>query len=150
MKRTKNLFQKISEIDNLYLAFYKAKKGKSQSSEMQDFQKNLEGNLQQMAHDIQHECFELGNYTYFMIKDPKERKICAASFRERVLHHAIMNIFHDSFEKNQIIDLQGRVIVSDNLSGNSHQIKLHSLPQAVYILEIITDKGKQKVKIVKK
>ena len=102
MKRTKNLFQKISELDNLYLAFYKAKKGKSQSSEMQDFQKNLEVNLQQMASDIQNECFEIGNYKYFMIKDPKERKICAASFRERVLHHAIMNICHDSFENYQI------------------------------------------------
>jgi hypothetical protein len=37
-----------------------------------------------------------------MIKDPKERKICAASFRERVLHHAIMNICHESFENYQI------------------------------------------------
>jgi retron-type reverse transcriptase len=102
MKRAKNLLQQISDLDNLYLAFYKAKKGKSQSIEMQDFQKKLDSNLQQMASDIKNECFEIGNYKYFMVKDPKERKICAASFRERVLHHAIMNICHESFENYQM------------------------------------------------
>ncbi|MDR3188784.1 MAG: RNA-directed DNA polymerase, partial [Prevotellaceae bacterium] len=30
--------------------------------------------------------------------------ICAASFRERVLHHALMNVCHDSFERYQIND----------------------------------------------
>ncbi|MGZ2368703.1 RNA-directed DNA polymerase [Ancylomarina sp. YFZ004] len=34
--------------------------------------------------------------------NPKERLICAASFPERVLHHALMNICHSVFEKQQI------------------------------------------------
>ena len=36
--------------------------------------------------------------------DPKERLICAASFRERVLHHALMNVCEPIFEKFQIGD----------------------------------------------
>lgn len=102
MKRAKYLFDKISELDNLYLAFYKSKKGKATSVEMQDFQKNLGINLEKMATDIQNQNFAVGNYTYFTIKDPKERQICAASFRERVFHHAIMNVCHHSFEDFQI------------------------------------------------
>jgi retron-type reverse transcriptase len=47
---------------------------------------------------------EVGNYHYFTIHDPKERTICAATFTERVLHHAIMNICHPVFEKFQIFD----------------------------------------------
>ncbi|MGL5318932.1 MAG: RNA-directed DNA polymerase, partial [Bacteroidales bacterium] len=33
-----------------------------------------------------------------------ERIICAASFKERVMHHAIMNVCHPIFEKKQIFD----------------------------------------------
>ncbi|MEA3391772.1 MAG: RNA-directed DNA polymerase, partial [Candidatus Marinimicrobia bacterium] len=47
---------------------------------------------------------DIGHYHYFTIHDPKERVICAASFPERVLHHAIMNICHPIFERHLIID----------------------------------------------
>lgn len=33
-----------------------------------------------------------GDYTRFTVYDPKERVICAAAFRERVLHHALINV----------------------------------------------------------
>jgi hypothetical protein len=46
----------------------------------------------------------VGNYHYFTIYDPKERVICAAPFRQRVFHHAILNICHPIFEKFQIYD----------------------------------------------
>ncbi|MDY0281861.1 MAG: RNA-directed DNA polymerase [Salinivirgaceae bacterium] len=50
------------------------------------------------------ETLTVGNYQYFTIYDPKKRLICAASFPERVLHHAIMNVCHPVFEKFQIFD----------------------------------------------
>lgn len=46
----------------------------------------------------------MGHYHYFMIHDPKERLICAASFPERVLHHALMNICHEYFDRTLIYD----------------------------------------------
>ena len=45
---------------------------------------------------------EVGAYHFFTIYDPKERQICAASFPERVLHHALMNVCHSVFERQQI------------------------------------------------
>ena len=36
--------------------------------------------------------------------DPKERMICAAAFRERVMQHAVMNVCEPFFEKRQIYD----------------------------------------------
>ena len=47
---------------------------------------------------------DVGHYHYFTIHDPKERVICAASFPERVLHHAIMNICHPYFDRTLIYD----------------------------------------------
>ena len=47
---------------------------------------------------------KLGGYHYFTIYDPKERMICAADFRERVIQHAVANICNETFEKYQIYD----------------------------------------------
>ncbi len=41
---------------------------------------------------------------YFTIHDPKERTICAASFRERVLHQAVMNVCEPVFERAAVFD----------------------------------------------
>ena len=47
---------------------------------------------------------QIGDYHYFKIHDPKERLICAASFSERVLHHAVMNVCDPFFNRYQIFD----------------------------------------------
>lgn len=55
-----------------------------------------------MSDEIFRGTVQVGEYEYFYIEDPKLRLICAASFRERVLHHAIMNVCHPCFERNLI------------------------------------------------
>jgi hypothetical protein len=47
---------------------------------------------------------DVGDYHTFTIHDPKERTICAASFRERVLHHALMNVCEPVLERAAIFD----------------------------------------------
>ncbi len=102
MKRAGNLINKISEIDNLYLAFWKAKRGKSLKTEYINYENNLEENILLLQEQIIKGSLDIGNYHYFTIHDPKKRTICAASFPERVLHHAIMNVCHNVFEKHLI------------------------------------------------
>jgi hypothetical protein len=46
----------------------------------------------------------IGEYHSFTIYDPNERIICAASFRERVLHHALMNVCEPVLERAAIFD----------------------------------------------
>ncbi len=102
MKRQGALIEKIAEIDNLYLAWIKAKKGKQNKPSVVLFEQNIEHNLLSMQNDLLSGNIDVGNYNYFKIYDPKERTICAASFPERVLHHAIMAICANRFEKNLI------------------------------------------------
>jgi len=104
MKRAGNLIQKISHFDNLQLAYYKAKKGKEAKLEVIKYAKNLTQNLKILQQEIETGNVNVGNYHFFTIYEPKERKIVAASFSERVLHHAIMNICHPYFEKKLIYD----------------------------------------------
>jgi len=104
MKRAGYLTDEIADLENLRLAFWKAKKGKSGKEEVRVFGKNLDKNLISMSGEILGGAVSVGDYSYFRVYDPKERLICAAAFRERVLHHAIMNVCGPLFEKFQIHD----------------------------------------------
>lgn len=102
MKRFGNLVPEIADVDNLLTAFYKAVKGKRLNSEAQSFENNLEQNICKLREELLSGNVVVGKYQYFYIHDPKLRLICAASFRERVIHHAIMNVCHQYFERNLI------------------------------------------------
>ncbi len=102
MKRTGHLTEKIAARDNLYLAFIKARRGKQMKAEVKAFAKDLDVNISQMSREILDGTVAVGDYRYFKIRDPKERVISAAPFRERVLQHAIMNVCHDIFDRTLI------------------------------------------------
>lgn len=104
MKRENNLISLIIDPDNLRLAFWKARKAKDGKMEVANFRKSLDENLLLLRNEILTGDIRIGEYHYFTIFDPKERKICAAPFRERVVHHALMNVCHANFEKYQIFD----------------------------------------------
>lgn len=104
MKRQGYLIKPIAEMGNLDLAFYKAQKGKAGRQEVIAYGKNLRLNLKRLQREILSGEAEIGGYHYFLVYDPKKRQICAAPFAQRVLHHALMNVCHPYFEKNQIAD----------------------------------------------
>ena len=104
MKRANNLIPAIADPDNLRLAFVKARKGKRYTRQVLDFQDQLDENLLVLRGQLQSGLVDVGNYRYFKIYDPKEREICACAFPEQVLHHALMNVCHDCFERKQIYD----------------------------------------------
>lgn len=104
MKRAGDLIDAIAARENLLLAFWKAQRGKRAAVEVLRFRENLEGELASLRRDLLVGPFLPGRAHVFTIHDPKERVICAAPFRDRVAHHALMNICHDTFESYQIHD----------------------------------------------
>jgi hypothetical protein len=57
-----------------------------------------------LQNDLQNEQVTSCGFTRFIIHDPKERMITAPSFRDRVLHHAIMNVCEPHFERGLVYD----------------------------------------------
>lgn len=104
MKRAGFLIERVAEMDNLLLAFYNAQKGKSCKKEVIAFRSCLQENLLKIRYRLLAGDALVGNYRTFTIFDPKQRQICAASFEERVLHHALMNVCHPYFEKHLVYD----------------------------------------------
>ena len=104
MKRVGNLMSQIADYDNIQSAFIKSCRGKQAKREVIEFRKNYDENISNIRKSFLSGDIQVGNYNYFKIFDPKERLICAASFRERVIHHAIINVCHQYFERTLIYD----------------------------------------------
>jgi retron-type reverse transcriptase len=127
MKRIGQLMDAIAAPDNLRLAFWKAAKGKRTKADCRAFRENLELNLGKLRGDLLSGQVGVGDYRYFTIHDPKERTICAASFRERVLHHALMNVCEPVLERAAIFDSyacrkgKGRLAAIERAQGFARQ-----------------------------
>ena len=90
--------------DNLYCAYFKAAKGRLSKANVIRFTDNLDENIENLRQEIITLSPDIGNYRFFWVRDPKPRYICAAAFKERVLHHAIMNICEPVLDKFAIYD----------------------------------------------
>jgi len=92
MKRIGNLYETICSSDNLALAHQKARKGKAHTYGVRLFEKDFGNNMQQLQDELVTGTYRTSKYSVFTIYDPKEREIYRLPFRDRVVHHAIMNV----------------------------------------------------------
>ncbi len=104
MKRHNHLLDKICDLENLYTAYYKARRGKEAKQEVVAYTRRLDRNIAELQRQIRSGNADVGNYRQFVIHDPKERVICAAPFSQRVLHHALMNVCGELMDRRQIYD----------------------------------------------
>lgn len=104
MKRFGKLYEQITSFENLYLASKKARKGKRLNNNVMRFEENLESELIKIQEELLCKTYLPGRYKEFTIYERKKRKISAAPYRDRVVHHALCNIIEPIFEKTFISD----------------------------------------------
>ena len=105
MKRYGDLFQKIVEPYNIYLAYRFARKGKTWQDTIKVFEDNLENNLEQIRNSLVSYTFTTSKYETFVIYEPKRRVIYKLPFNpDRIVQHAIMNIVEPILESFFIYD----------------------------------------------
>ena len=104
MKTYNNLYPKIYSRENLILAWEKARKGKTRKPYVIEFEKNLEQNLLDLQSKLKTQTYKPRPLETFVLRDPKTRVISKSDFRDRVIHHAIINIIEPVFEPTFIYD----------------------------------------------
>lgn len=104
MKKAGALMPSVCSEENFLAAFYTARRGKYGKVSVMSFSQNLFENIASLRSRFISGDFKYGSYHYFTIHDPKCRTICAASFEERVIHHALINVCKPYFERNLIYD----------------------------------------------
>ncbi len=104
MKRLGGIWQSIISFENLLAAFRKARKGKGSLSDVALFSLELETRLLELQRELQSGQYRPGKYRLFTIYERKPRLIAAAPFRDRIVHHALMNILEPKLDSGFIYD----------------------------------------------
>lgn len=104
MKRSGKLFEKVVAFDNLLLAARKAQRGKRHRTSVAHFLFHLEPEILTLQDELCAGTYRMQPYRTFTIYEPKQRQICAAAFRDRVVQHALCTVLDPLFEACLIYD----------------------------------------------
>jgi retron-type reverse transcriptase len=86
------MFDRIASFQALCAAAQKAAKGKRRKPGAAGFLANLETNVLRLERELQDGTWRPGPYTVMEVRDPKPRRVSAAPFRDRVVHHALCTV----------------------------------------------------------
>ena len=85
-KKINHCFYEKLTFENLVNAHKRSRKNKPYHNEVVLFELNLENNLMNILNQIKDNKYHLGKYFEFTIYEPKERKIKALPYKDRVVH----------------------------------------------------------------
>ncbi|MCL2028570.1 MAG: RNA-directed DNA polymerase [Bacteroidales bacterium] len=78
-------------LQDLYNAYYGARRHKRNTMNQLDFEFDLEKNIHKLYDAIQTRTYEPLQSIAFIVEEPVKREVFAANFRDRVVHHWIFN-----------------------------------------------------------
>ena len=109
------LYLQIISINNLILAWRKARKHKTKKDYVKEFEKDTLGNLLKLQKELVEQTYSPKPLVTFILRDPKTRKISKSAFRDRIIHHALVNVIEPIFDKTFIYDSCANRIGKGNL-----------------------------------
>ena len=104
MKRVGYLFERITSFENLMKAAKKSMRGKRHKRSAATFFFRMENDVIRISQELESGTYKPGPYDQFEIREPKVRKICSSTFRDRVVHHAVCNVIEPYIERRLIAD----------------------------------------------
>ena len=115
MKTYSNLYSEIYTTGNLMLAWKKAAKGKTKRDYVKEFGSNLLKNLFDLQNELKTKIYKPIPLKIFILRDPKTRKISKSDFRDRIIHHALIEVIEPIFDKTFIYDSCANRLEKGNL-----------------------------------
>jgi hypothetical protein len=91
-------------FEEILQAYYDCRKNKRQTANALAFEINYESELLKLLRQINNGTYSVGRSIAFIVHKPVQREIFAADFRDRVVHHLIINKLNPHFEKKFILD----------------------------------------------
>ncbi len=105
MARTyRHLWAQVTSWENLVAAYRRCRRRKRYRQPATEFDFAWEENLLRLQRDLLDGSYAHGAYYHFHITDPKPRKISAAPFRDRIVHHALVSVLEPIFERQFVFD----------------------------------------------
>ena len=105
-KTNKCMFPKFEyeyvTYDEVYRAYVDCRKHKWKTANAANFQMNLAYNLYQLWYELNKGTYKIGRSIAFIVDRPVHREVFAADFRDRIVHHLLINRIIIYYEKEVI------------------------------------------------
>lgn len=92
-------YNNVCSFDSLLAAFRKARRAKRGKGDEPAFYLDLESNLLNLSSRLENRTFVPDPYRYFCLYNKKDRVVSVASFRDRVVHHALVAELEPTYEQ---------------------------------------------------
>ncbi len=103
MKTYNKLYEKLCSLENLYSAYEKAVKGKL-GPDVWEFKNKLDDNIFGLQQELINKTYKPKPLESFVVRDPKTRNISKSDFKDRVVHHSIVDRLNPIFDSMFIYD----------------------------------------------
>ncbi|NCA93841.1 MAG: RNA-directed DNA polymerase [Sphingobacteriia bacterium] len=101
MKKEK---ETIFSTEKIFKAYFNCRQNKRKTSNALRFEWDFENNLEALRADLSDRTYAPGKSICFVVLEPSTREIFAADFRDRIVHHLLVNEIIESAEKKFIYD----------------------------------------------
>ncbi len=91
-------------LEKVFEAYFSCRSNKRNTINALAFELDYESNLIQLWNELNDGSYQPGKSIAFIVHKPVQREIFAADFRDRVVHHLIINKLNPLFEKEYIQD----------------------------------------------
>ena len=86
-------YDEIFTFENLLNAHLKARRGRRNKKDVITFELNLSAELWSLVNRLSNRTYEVSGYHKFNIYEPKEREIQALEYKDRVVQHALCDLY---------------------------------------------------------
>jgi len=97
-------FEELFSLDNIFDAWWKFRRGKTNKVDVMNFELHLEDNLFSLYNDLKNDSYEHSSYKHFQVFDNKKRDIYKAEVRDRIVHQIIYDYLLSLYEPQFISD----------------------------------------------
>ena len=104
MSTTNNEAYADQLLEDVFSAYFKARKHKRNTASQLEFEMDLESNLIGLYEELYQRKYKPGPSYCFIVDKPVKREVFASQFRDRVVHHLLFDYINPVFEKRFIFD----------------------------------------------
>ena len=102
-------FEKVTDFDNLYRAYRKAKSGKGYKNSSAKFEVQALSGIHKLKRQLETKQYTVSGYNKFYIYEPKQRLIEASAFKDKIVQHSLCD--------NVLLPELSKVFIRNNFAG---------------------------------
>ena len=112
-------FEKVTDFQNMYHAFRRAKSGKGYKQSSSRFSVSALDGIHRLINQLKNKTYTVSEYNEFTVYEPKERVIQTTSFKDKVVQHCLCD--------NVIMPRLRKVFIKENCAGQIGKGTLYGL-----------------------